>query len=346
MSQGTPLTLVIAGMHRSGTSLTASLLQSAGVDIGEKLAPATPTNVKGHFEDLAFVEFHKQVLSSQGLNNAGWTSYSQVSVPEQYVASARRMINQRADKSLWGWKDPRTVLFLNFWHRVLANPFFIFVYRSPWETIDSLYRRNIESVDDVFYGNPNLALKTWESYNRAILEFFQKYSRESLLISIETIIQNPNQLIQLITEKTEAELDAPPTNLLDSSLLKTEVSSSHRPTLLKEYFPEAIDLYQQLNDASISSNRSEKVNEECYLTNYQNWVLQDWLDLRRLEFCLKQTQNYLKQEQQSLLQLQQENETLKQKLSEMESSKIWKLHQFWVKCKKLFSQLFKRSKNE
>lgn len=344
MSQATPLTLVIAGMHRSGTSLTASLLQSAGVDIGEKLAPATPTNVKGHFEDLAFVEFHKQVLSSQGLNNAGWTSgHSQVSVPEQYVALAKSIIDQRCDKPLWGWKDPRTVLFLNFWHRLLSNPFFIFVYRSPWETIDSLYRRNIESVDDVFYGNPNLALQTWEIYNRTILTFFYNYPDQSLLIPIEDIIQNPNILIKRITEKTEVQLESPPTDLLDTSLLKTEVSNSHRPTLLKEYFPEVIDLYQQLNEASTSSIN---VGKESYFTNYKHWVLQDWLDLRRVEFCLKQTQHHLNREQQSLSQLKQENEELKQTISAMESSKIWKIHQFSVKCRDFFKYLFKSSKNE
>lgn len=334
MSQATPLTFVIAGMHRSGTSLTASLLQSAGVDIGDKLAPATPTNVKGHFEDLEFVEFHKQVLSSQGLNDAGWTSYSQVSVPEQYVARAQTIINQRGNKPLWGWKDPRTVLFLDFWHRLLPNPFFIFVYRSPWEAIDSLYRRNIKSVDDVFYGNPNLALQTWESYNRAILEFFQKYPHQSLLIPIEEIIQNPSFFIKLIREKTKVELQSPPTDILDSSLLHKEVSNSHRPTLLKEYFPEVIDLYQQLNTASISS---EKIQEQQYFTNYKAWILQDWLDLRRLQFCLKQTQDHLKQEKQFSLQIKQENEQLKQEILEMKSSRIWKLHQIWLQCKDFFN---------
>ena len=32
-----PTVLIITGIHRSGTSLTASLFQSVGVNIGEKL---------------------------------------------------------------------------------------------------------------------------------------------------------------------------------------------------------------------------------------------------------------------------------------------------------------------
>lgn len=343
MSQSTPLTFVIAGMHRSGTSLTASILQSAGVDIGETLAPATATNVKGHFEDLAFVAFHKQVLSSQGLNDAGWTTHSNVSVPEQYVALAQTMINQRQDKPVWGWKDPRTVLFLDFWRRLLPNPFFIFVYRSPWETIDSLYRRNIQSVDDIFYRNPNLALQTWESYNRAILDFSKTFPHQSLLMPLEAIINSPNQLVQHITEKTGQDLSLPSTDVLDSSLLKTEVSNSHRPTLLKEYFPEVIELYHQLNEASIGSTNVCKV---WYLTDYKHWVLQDWLDLRRLEFCFKQTQTHLEQKQQTILDLQHQNEQLQSIISEMKSSRFWKLRQIWLQWKDSFRKLLKYFKNE
>ena len=46
--------LIIAGMHRSGTSLTASLFQSLGVNIGEKLLGPELGNIRGHFEDIAF----------------------------------------------------------------------------------------------------------------------------------------------------------------------------------------------------------------------------------------------------------------------------------------------------
>lgn len=64
--------VVITGMHRSGTSLTTSLLQSAGVFIGDRLLGNNLSNPKGHFEDLDFVEFHQQLLQAQGLSDEGW----------------------------------------------------------------------------------------------------------------------------------------------------------------------------------------------------------------------------------------------------------------------------------
>ncbi|MEY2858272.1 MAG: hypothetical protein RLZZ74_2584, partial [Cyanobacteriota bacterium] len=51
-SLSTPSVMIITGMHRSGTSLTASLLQSAGVNLGDRLMSEDRGNSKGHFEDL------------------------------------------------------------------------------------------------------------------------------------------------------------------------------------------------------------------------------------------------------------------------------------------------------
>lgn len=62
MSKSSPL--IIASMHRSGSSLVASLLQSASLQIGERLMElARDNNIKGFFENLDFVEFHMELLS-------------------------------------------------------------------------------------------------------------------------------------------------------------------------------------------------------------------------------------------------------------------------------------------
>ena len=44
-----PPCFAITGHHRSGTSLVASLLQSAGLDIGERLMVANEYNKRGYF---------------------------------------------------------------------------------------------------------------------------------------------------------------------------------------------------------------------------------------------------------------------------------------------------------
>jgi hypothetical protein len=49
--------LIVVGMHRSGTSLTTSLLQGAGLHIGRRMMPPSEGNIKGYFENLDFYKF-------------------------------------------------------------------------------------------------------------------------------------------------------------------------------------------------------------------------------------------------------------------------------------------------
>ncbi len=54
--------LIITGMHRSGTSLTAEFLQKISLDLGNNLLKGNYWNPKGYFEDIDFVEFKRTVL--------------------------------------------------------------------------------------------------------------------------------------------------------------------------------------------------------------------------------------------------------------------------------------------
>ena len=56
--------LLIAGMHRSGTSLVGSLVQRLGVDLGEDLVPADRNNPRGYQEDAGLVALHGAHMAS------------------------------------------------------------------------------------------------------------------------------------------------------------------------------------------------------------------------------------------------------------------------------------------
>ncbi|HUU33183.1 MAG TPA: hypothetical protein VMW48_03915, partial [Vicinamibacterales bacterium] len=68
--------LIVLGMHRSGTSLAASLLADAGLDVGTRLLGANASNPRGHFEDEDFVELQQAVLRELGLSPDGWVTTS------------------------------------------------------------------------------------------------------------------------------------------------------------------------------------------------------------------------------------------------------------------------------
>jgi O-antigen biosynthesis protein len=359
--------LIIAGMHRSGTSLTASFLQSSGLDIGDNLMSSGEGNEKGHFEDLDFVHFHERVLYSQGMRTEGWTLSQRINVQEQYIQQAQTLLEQRSSKVSWGWKDPRTTLFLDFWLGMIPNAKFVFIYRSPWETVDSLYRRN--STDETFFNNPNFALELWMTYNQAILDFYRRYPERCLLANIQTVIHSFDTIIEQINQKLQIKLDHSfQQELYDSKLFKQQNSNSYRIYLINQYFPEVISLLNQLNQKSdFSNDLQELVNqsEQEIKSTLKAWILQDWLDIRKIgkesqiiKTQLQETETQLQETETQLQETEtqlQETETQLQSqiyhyqlelqkaqitIAAMETSKFWKLRTIWFKFKHLLKLQF------
>ncbi|HEY9865953.1 MAG TPA: hypothetical protein V6D21_17410, partial [Candidatus Obscuribacterales bacterium] len=91
--------IIIAGMHRSGTSLTASLLQNLGVNIGKQLVGADYGNIKGHFENVDFVEFHKSIFKSNNIDELGCLFSGEISLTEQEIETAKKLIEINQDLS-------------------------------------------------------------------------------------------------------------------------------------------------------------------------------------------------------------------------------------------------------
>ncbi|AFZ45838.1 glycosyl transferase family 2 [Halothece sp. PCC 7418] len=340
--------LIITGMHRSGTSLATSLLHTSGLDVGDYLMSGQFDNIKGHFEDLDFVKFHEEVLASKGISTQGWTTESKIDVPEQFLEQAQSIIEKKQHKFLWGWKDPRTTLFLNFWQTFLPNAKFLFIYRSPWEVIDSLYRRG----DGAFLKNPNLAIDLWCSYNEIILDFCNQNPESCLLSDIDHIIHNDQSFLEEIQQKFGIPLQPNQlSKIYNPSLFNNSKLGKHRPTIIQTHFPKAIEIYQKLNQncTNILSNYKSDCNgRNSPFSNYQSWVLQDWLNLRQKERELKQIETELEQTQTELEKSQSQIYHYQVQLKEaqttiiaMETSKFWKLRKLWFKCKNLLkSQLY------
>ncbi|MGL5081241.1 MAG: glycosyltransferase [Microcoleaceae cyanobacterium] len=276
--------VIIAGMHRSGTSLTASLLQRLGVSIGERLVGADQGNIRGHFENIAFVEFHKSILRVNGLDELGCMTQPQpLLISQSYIDQAKHLIVQNQNSQLvWGWKDPRATLFLDFWHQLLPTAKFVFVYRSPWEVVDSLYRR---ATDLSILESPEVAVKMWLYYNQEVLRFYQAHAAQCLLVNVYKIGEAPEQFVKAINQKFGFNLVTPPADNFEPDLLKQEILETPRPHLIKQCFPETIDLYLQLEAIAaelaggLSRNDAQVLNDSPSLV----WMFQDWSEVRKLE---------------------------------------------------------------
>lgn len=233
--------LIIGGMHRSGTSLTASLIASAGVNLGDELLGSLPGNDLGHFEDVGFLDFHQLALRTLGLGTEGYTTEPPGSIPSSLEPLARQLITerQRAVRP-WGWKEPRTTLFLDFWQKLVPDARYLFVFRRPEDVLDSLLRRG----DIAFAHNPRLGLAVWVNYNRLIRDFVRSYPASCMLLEISQVIADPADLMGRIRSRFDIDIGEPaPLFRRDCFLTSSDES---RAEVARSLVPEVEDVYADL----------------------------------------------------------------------------------------------------
>lgn len=302
-------------MHRSGTSSIAQILSDAGLHLGNRLLEANDFNRKGHFENLDFVEFHKAVLNDHKINPDGWTVEGALSVSEERRKQAQELVDKNCQPEPWGWKDPRTTLFLDFWADRLPACKFLFIHRSPWEVVDSLFRRG----DATFQADPALALRTWETYNRLIVEFASKHPDRCIVVDIEAIPQNSDKLIAAISDRFAMPLlSAPKANSFDNSLMKKKVTASHWPQLIRQLFPQTCQLWYELKRLSIPLPVERTSESPISQEEFAQLTMQDWMESRKTESERQATQSALDQARSELYCA---NEQIKY----VENSRLWKM---------------------
>jgi hypothetical protein len=188
--------LLVAGFHRSGTSLVTRLLHQAGLFVGDTLLEPLRSNPYGHFEDSEVVTIHEQILQDNGM---GW-QVTQRWVPTvgstrwQSIESLVR--RRRAAHQFWGFKDPRLSLFLPLWKHVIPEARVLVVFRHYADCANSLERRHAEQLMDgfgpetihrPFFEEPDLALRMWIAHNESLLSFAARYPDDVYAVSFETV---------------------------------------------------------------------------------------------------------------------------------------------------------------
>lgn len=159
-----PLVVCILGKSRSGTSMTARIVNVLGVDLGpddELMGPAAGNNPKGFWEHKGIASLNERVLAALSdpppqIRQAWrwppplrdrWELDGRLVVLRH---TARRMLRGSfGGAPAWGWKDPRSCLTLPFWKPLLpAEPRYVICVRHPLDVAASLEARDAMPRDE------------------------------------------------------------------------------------------------------------------------------------------------------------------------------------------------------
>lgn len=147
--------IVVLGMHRSGTSLAASLLQALGLDLGPQLIRGDQHNQAGYFEQERIVRLNEQTIRAidrrwVGPKGSlpypdGWWELPEVAPLRAELTETVREELQRT-KAVWGFKDPRVSRMIPLWREIFAdlgvNPLYVLAVRHPGAVVASLSLRD------------------------------------------------------------------------------------------------------------------------------------------------------------------------------------------------------------
>ncbi len=140
--------VVVVGMHRSGTSMLAGILEKLGVPMGPSIEVnerQAKHNALGYYEDHHFLDLNERILTR---SNRGWADVPDPLKLGNACASFRgpalELIQARMSANeIWGWKDPRTCLTLPTYFGGLnsKHTLIIRMERSKLAVVKSLLHR-------------------------------------------------------------------------------------------------------------------------------------------------------------------------------------------------------------
>lgn len=143
--------VLVLGMHRSGTSALARIVNFLGAAMPRHLIPATTSNPRGHWESAALVALHDQLLAALDSSWDDWRTpgarWKESDAASRFAGPIRMTIDEEyGNAPLLVVKDPRMCRTLPYWMSILEKSGIrsapLIIVRNPLEVAESLRLRD------------------------------------------------------------------------------------------------------------------------------------------------------------------------------------------------------------
>ncbi len=160
----------VVGMHKSGTTLAAQILNASGVPMITGLDQRS-YDAGNKCERLATNLLNKELLSCGSQNSLKVLHRYEPSKSHSALQERARDIIAKENIECnyqWGFKDPRSCLTHMFWSELIPGIKVVCIYRSA-----SSVRRHYVSKKSSAFADGLRALRAWAIYNSAVIEVFE-----------------------------------------------------------------------------------------------------------------------------------------------------------------------------
>jgi hypothetical protein len=192
-----PKRIIVLGMMRSGTSLTAELIRLWGAYSGSEnnlwKSDANDSRGYGYMEYIPLQDLNDELLNH---NDRLPPSHKELEekdpvLGEKALGLLQQMDRQTAQNKFdaWVWKDARLPLTLPFWVKFWDDPIYVITIRHPAEVVLSSARTEGFDEDNIPF---SAGFAYWHYCMLNILCFTQG-SRRKIFIAYEQLINNSLQ---------------------------------------------------------------------------------------------------------------------------------------------------------
>lgn len=225
--------VLILGMPRSGTSLTASMFARAGYYTGRRLRAPAEGNPLGYFQSEEMGTLNEQLFHQVGFPFHNTWTHERISEEtldqiDELTAPAehRRFVLEFDSRAPWMLKDPRLCMTLSFWWKLFdARTIRVLLVRRDKAAIyhsfkvQNFVRNNALTRQEVYYRidqHINRVLKTVDRYRIPCLEI--RY--EELCAAPDAVVASINAFAHAAIRPEHVQIHRE----LDHSLLRNRVA--------------------------------------------------------------------------------------------------------------------------
>lgn len=263
--------IIVVGHPQSGFDGVEELLLDSG------MAEANPSRREG---------FMPAQISETLVKVHGGVPVQQVCVADQLVqievapvwqGLALDLMLANMEQPLWGWADAQAVYLLDYWKSQDPQTVFVLVFDEP----QSVFTRQALEHADASPQEQEARINGWVAYNSALLHFHLRHPERSLLVHAQQVQTSAQSYLQQLSLHVDAQLCLPSEAMqsevegLNRELSKDEIQirtgavgkpkqaldgnalAQWLAQQLLEDYPQAIELYEQLQAAASMPQRSQ-----------------------------------------------------------------------------------------
>ena len=225
-NNNTNCVIVVIGPSRSGTAIIMQVLESLGMISSQSMIPTKENDSIAAYEDPEIFRIQEK-LSGQNTVDAmappaGWLDKNETHKIEQELKEILEVRMQNIP-TVFGFKDPRTALFLPLWTKIFnelnITPLYVLATREPQSVIKSMAKQwNVnESVTELFWLTNNTEALRQTGGNCFIAHYEDWFSEKAPEIAeqlleytgLDKFWDSSENIADVLPEAVRSGLDAP-----------------------------------------------------------------------------------------------------------------------------------------